>query len=56
MTDDAITADDDGRHLARWIILIGLAIIAAAVGRQMAISSSDKEFEARLAELDARRD
>lgn len=56
MNDESTTPDDGGRHLARWIILIGLAIVAAAVGRQMAISSSDKEFEARLAELDTQRD
>lgn len=56
MNDEAPTVDEGGRHLARWFILIGMAIIAAAVGRQMAIASSDKQFEARLAELDAQRD
>ena len=56
MNDEAPTVDEGGRHLARWFILIGMAIIAAAVGRQMAIASSDKQFEARLAELAAQRD
>ena len=55
MSDDAASAEDGGHNLARWFILIGLAIIAAAVGRQVAIASSDREFEARLAELDANR-
>ncbi|MCP4436894.1 MAG: hypothetical protein GY812_15540 [Actinomycetia bacterium] len=56
MTEDAAADEGSNRHLARWFILIGMAIIAAAVGRQIAIGSADRDFEARLAELDANRD
>ena len=56
MTDDANLDDGGGGHLGRWFVLIALALIAAAVGRQIAIGSADKQFEARLAELDDNRD
>ena len=55
MTDDPTTEDGGGR-LGRWIALIALLLITAAVGRQIAIGSADRQFEARLAELDDNRD
>lgn len=51
------TASEDKRGLLnRWVMLFVLAAIAAVVGRQIAVSSADREFEARLAQLDANRD
>ena len=51
------TASEDRRgHLNRWVMPFVLAAIAAVVGRQIAVSSADREFEARLAQLDANRD
>ncbi|MFV0316884.1 MAG: hypothetical protein ACK5O2_07970 [Microthrixaceae bacterium] len=55
MSNDAEPVESS-RHLGRWLILIALAVIAAALGRKMAIDSADREFEARLAALDANRD
>ena len=56
MTEDAGIDEGSNRHLMRWFVLIALAIVAAAVGRQIAIGSAEKDFEARLAELDTNRD
>jgi hypothetical protein len=56
MNDDASPDEGGNSHLVRWFMLIALAVIAAAVGRQMAIGSADRDFEARLAELDTNRD
>jgi hypothetical protein len=53
--DDAAEAPGSQSHLARWIVLIALAVLAAAFGRQMAIGSADKKFEQRLRELDDNR-
>lgn len=55
MSEEAASEEKSG-HLGRWLSLIALALIAAVVGRQIAIASADREFEARLAELDANRD
>ncbi|MCB1012292.1 MAG: hypothetical protein R2714_04670 [Microthrixaceae bacterium] len=55
MSEDAVSEENSG-HLGRWLSLIALALMAAVVGRQIAINSADKQFEARLAELDANRD
>lgn len=50
-------ADESSKHhLTRWFVLIALAMIAAAVGRQMAIGSADKQFEQRLRALDDNRE
>lgn len=49
-------SQESSSHLARWLTLIALGIIAAVVGRQIAVNAADREFEARLAELDANRD
>ncbi len=48
-------ADDAGSNLMRWLVLLVLAAVAAAVGRQVALSKADKEFEARLLAADERR-
>lgn len=49
-------SEQHSSHLGRWLTLIALAMIAAVVGRQIAVTAADREFEARLAELDANRD
>lgn len=49
-------SEESSSHLARWLTLIALAMIAAVVGRQIAVNAADRDFEARLVELDARRD
>jgi len=58
MTDDApdLTGEESSRHLARWLIIIALAVLAAALGPQIAIGSADKQFEERLRSLDDNRD
>ena len=56
MSDAENTADSGGNsHIARWVVLIAFAVLAAAFGRQMAIGSADKKFEQRLRELDDNR-
>ncbi|MEZ5239680.1 MAG: hypothetical protein R2716_12305 [Microthrixaceae bacterium] len=55
MTDDA-NPEEKSSHLGRWVMLFALAVVAAVVGRQVAVNSADREFEARLARLDAERD
>lgn len=49
-------SDESSSHLARWLTLIALAMIAAVVGRQIAVNAADRDFEARLTELDANRE
>jgi hypothetical protein len=44
-----------GGHLARWLVLVALAVLAAAFGRQLALGSADRRFEQRLRELDENR-
>lgn len=53
---DAETANEGGGHLLRWLVLIAMAIAAIAVGRKVALDRADREFEARLRELDANRE
>ncbi len=55
MSEDS-GSEQHSSHLARWLALIALAVIAAVVGRQIAVNAADREFEARLAELDANRE
>ena len=45
-----------GSHWLRWLVLIAMAIGAIVAGRRWALSSSDREFEERLREVDANRD
>lgn len=56
MTDSENIDEGSQSHLMRWLVLIALAVIAAAVGRQMAIGSADKQFEQRLRDLDNNRE
>ena len=55
MTDETNEDESGSSHLMRWLIIIALGVIAAAVGRQMALGSADKQFEQRLSELDDKR-
>lgn len=52
---DSGTTDDNGSHLMRWLVLIALAVVGAALGRQMALKKADAEFEARLRAADEQR-
>jgi acyl-CoA hydrolase len=57
MSDDTTSSEaTGGGHLLRWLVLIALAIGAIVAGRRFAISSSDRKFEERLREVDARRE
>ena len=56
MTDETNADDSESGHLMRWLVIIALAMIAAAVGRQIALGSADKKFEQRLADLDNSRE
>ncbi len=53
MSDDTTESDGGGgSHWMRWLVLIALAIGAIVAGRRYALSSSDREFEERLRNLD----
>lgn len=56
MTDDTTGSTEAEPHWLRWLVLIALAIGAVAAGRRYALSSSDREFEERLRDVDANRD
>ena len=51
-----VAASGGGSHWLRWLVLIAMAIGAIVAGRRWALSSSDREFEERLREVDANRD
>ena len=58
MSDTTESGSDDssgGSHWLRWLVLIAIAIGAIAAGRKIALNNADKDFEARLKELDAER-
>ncbi len=54
-TDFGSDESTGGSHWLRWLVLIAIAIGAIAAGRKLALNSADKDFEARLKELDAER-
>lgn len=56
MGDAETATDEGGGHLLRWLVLIAMAIAAIAAGRKVALDRADREFEARLRELDSNRE